>query len=106
MGRSKVAHFSQCFPSGQHIRIGCYRPDGVDPDSMAACILLGNSDGVEPDSMAAHVLLGNQDGVKLDGSLHLSHAYGPLATSGYLIRNYVLSDMSESVDRIFHIRIP
>ena len=75
-------------------------------DSMAARILLGNPDGVEPDSMAAHVLLGNPDGVELDGSLHLTHANGPLVTSGYLIRNYVPSDMSGSVDRIFHIRIP
>ena len=51
VGRSKVAHFSQCFPSGQHIRIGCYRLDGVDLDSMAARILLGSPDGVDPDSM-------------------------------------------------------
>ena len=82
-------------------------------DSMAARILLGNPDGVEPDSMAAHVLLGNPDGVELDGSLHLTHANGPLVTSGYLIRNYVPSDMSGSSDsahpesiRGWHFRLP
>ena len=48
----------------------CYRPDGVDPYSMAARVLLGNPDGVDPNSLARSVSSGR-------GSLHLAHADGP-----------------------------
>ena len=36
----------------------CYRPDGVDPDSMAARVLLGNPDGFDLDSLVHSVSSG------------------------------------------------
>ena len=72
---ARLAHFSQCFPSGQHILMELRRIA-----MRAPC---------------------HHD----EGSLHLVHADGPPCDVWIShSQNFVLLDMSGSSDRIFHIR--
>ena len=49
---ARLAHFSQCFPSEHHIRIG-YVIIQREQDSKARMSSWENLDGVDPDSLAA-----------------------------------------------------
>ena len=48
---ARLAHFSQCFPSGHHIRIG-YVIIQREHDSLARMSSWWNPDEVDPDSLA------------------------------------------------------
>ena len=64
--QGSLTHFSQCFPSGQYIRI-VYAIVRMELRRIALhrIFLLGS-----PDSIAAHVLFGNPDGVDPDSLAH------------------------------------
>ena len=115
---ARLARFSQCFPSGQTYSDKiCYHPECdvhecrvLLPKGVRIALRRMSSWGIRMELSRIAWRRMSSWGIQMElsrmGPYTLHTQTVPLATFGYLIRNYVRSDMSGSFDRIFHIWIP